>query len=395
MVKKYLKIELYNTDSGFNHYGISHLNIEGKLSVTEGYFPDNDTDTTFDNPKTEYNLTVGDKFYFLPGVSVPRIKLKDLASSHKIKTVKDINDATVIFTGRKTMHSVTDYVWHHAVPKEGLLSFLASAKENGNISDYEYEKLVPVISASIEDMLCTDYQTRRLLEDVCIPYYMNNIIVGSNKFVTINPDYSDLYHALQTKELYTEDALYPHLNGPDATIIDEGMYESISEMFKSSDNDNCTLAMEIMANCDYNESIAYLGLLFNSYGVKIYAMKSKNHVNFKSLMNYMGNSPSSPSMSKDDIVKSILDKGLLKAANAKILMDAFSHELGYGGNSRYFRIKSVCFSTDVDKALEAELTLQVKKDYVPETPQEQEEVIVEEPIEENEPTNTEFDPFEF
>lgn len=395
MVKKYLKIELYNTDTGFSHYGISHLNIEGKLSVTEGYFPDDDTDTTFDNAKTEYNLTVGDKFYFLPGVSVPRIKLKDLASSHKIKTVKDINDATVIFTGRKTMHSVTDYVWHHGVPKDGLLSFLASAKEHGNISDYEYEKLVPVISASIEDMLCTDYQTRRLLEDADIPYHMDNISMGSNKFITINPDYSDLYHALQTRELYTEDALYPHLNGPDATIIDEGMYESISEMFKSSDNDNCTLAMEIMANCDYNESIAYLGLLFNSYGGKIYAMKSKNHVNFKSLMNYMGNSASSPSMNKDEIVKSILDKGLLKAANAQILMDAFSHELSYGGNSKYFRIKSVCFSSDVDKALESELTIQVKKDYIPETPQEQEPVIVEEPIEENEPTNTEFDPFEF
>ena len=75
-------------------------------------------------------------------------------------------------------------------------------------------------------------------------------------------------------------------------------------------------------------------------------------------------------------------------------MDAFSYELGYQGNSKYFRIKSVCFNETVDKALEAELTLQVKKDYVQESVQE-EEVIVEEPIEENEPTNTEFDPFEF
>ena len=394
MVKKYLKIDLYNTDSGFNHYGISHLNIEGILSVTEGYFSDDDTDTTFDNAKTEYNLTVGDKFYFLPGVSVPRIKLKDLASSHKIKTVRDIQDATVIFTGKKTMHTMTEYNWQHTVNKDALLVFLASAKENGNITDYEYEKLVPVISSSTEDKLCTNYQTIRLTMDTDIPYRIESSQYdGSNKFVTIDPDYSDLYHAIQTRELYTEDALYPHLNGPDATIIDEGMYESISEMFRSSDNDNCTLAMEIMANCDYNESIAYLGLLFNLYGSKIYTMRSKNHVNFKSLMNYMGNSPSSPSMDKDEIVKSILDKGLLKAANAKILMDAFSHELGYGGNSKYFRIKSVCFSSAVDKALEAELTLQVKKDYVQESVQE--EVTVEEPIEENEPTDTEFDPFEF
>ena len=395
MVKAYLKIELYNTDTGFSNYGISHLNIEGTLSVTEGYFSDDNTDTTFDIVKTEYNLTVGDKFYFLPGVSVPRIKLKDLASSHKIKTVRDIQDATVIFTGKKTMHTMTEYNWQHIVNKDALLVFLASAKTNNNITDYEYEKLVSVISSSTEDKLCTNYQTIRLILDSDIPYHIESSQYdGSNKFVTIDPDYSDLYHAIQTRELYTEDALYPHLNGPDASIIDEGMYESISEMFRSSDNDNCTLAMEIMANCDYNESIAYLGLLFHSYGSKIYTMKSKNHVNFKSLMNYMGNTAGSPSMDKDDIVKSILDKGLLKAANAKILMDAFSYELGYQGNSKYFRIKSVCFNETVDKALEAELTLQVKKDYIQESVQE-EEVIVEEPIEENESTDTEFDPFEF
>jgi len=400
MVKTYLKIELYNTDTGFSNYGISHLNIEGRLSVTEGYFPDNDTDNTFDNAKTEYNLTVGDKFYFLPGVSVPRIKLKDLASSHKIKTVKDINDATVIFTGRKTMHSVTDYVWHHAVNKDALLVFLASAKTNNNITDYEYEKLVPVISSSTEDKLCTNYQTIRLILDTDIPYHIENSQYdGSNKFVTINPDYSDLYHALQTRELYTEDALYPHLNGPDATVIDEGMYESISEMFRSSDDDNCTLAMEIMANCDYNESIVYLGLLFNNYGYKIYNMRSKNHVNFKSLLNYMGNTSKDPSMEKDEIVRCILNKNLLTVDHMNVLSKEFANDIAQGGDSKYFRVKTICFSKEVDEALGLELTIQVKDDYVHESVQEVEEEEEdnksEEPIQEDEYTNTEFDPFEF
>ena len=394
MVKAYLKIELYNTDTGFSNYGISHLNIEGTLSVTEGYFPNDDRDSTFDNAKTEYDLTVGDKFYFLPGVSVPRIKLKDLASSHKIKTVRDIQDATVIFTGKKTMHTMTEYNWRHTVNKDALLVFLASAKTNNNITDYEYEKLVPVISSSTEDKLCTDYQTVRLILDSDIPYHIESSLVdGSNKFITINSDYSDLYHAIQTRGLYTEDALYPHLNGPDATIIDDGMYDSISEMFKSSDDDNCTLAMEIMANCDYNESIVYLGLLFNNYGYKIYNMRSKNHVNFKSLLNYMGNTAGSPSMNKDEIVTCILNKGLLKTSHMDILAKEFSKEIGRNGDSTHFKVKVISYSKEVDQALGIELTLQVKDDYVSEIVQE--EVIVEELIQENEHTNTEFDPFEF
>ena len=394
MVKAYLKIDLYNTDTGFSNYGISHLNIEGKLSVTEGYFSDDNPDTTFDNAKTEYDLTVGDKFYFLPGVSVPRIKLKDLASSHKIKTVRDIKDATVIFTGKKTMHTMTEYNWQHTVNKDALLVFLASAKTNNNITDYEYEKLVPIISSSTEDKLCTDYQTIRLILDTNIPYHIESSqYEGSTKFVTINSDYSDLYHAIQTRGLYIEDALYPHLNGPDATIIDDGMYDSISEMFKSSDDDNCTLAMEIMANCDYNESIVYLGLLFNNYGYKIYNMRSKNHVNFKSLLNYMGNTAGSPSMNKDEIVTCILNKGLLKTSHMDILAKEFSKEIGRNGDSTHFKVKVISYSKEVDQALGIELTLQVKDDYVPEIVQE--EVIVEELIQENEHTNTEFDTFEF
>ena len=395
MVKTYLKIDLYNTDTGFSNYGISHLNIEGKLSVTEGYFSDDNPDSTFDNAKTEYDLTVGDKFYFLPGVSVPRIKLKDLASSHKIKTVRDIQDATVIFTGKKTMHTMTEYNWRHTVNKDALLVLLASAKTNNNITDYEYEKLVPVISSSTEDKLCTDYQTIRLILDTDIPYHIESSqYEGSTKFVTINSDYSDLYHAIQTRGLYTEDALYPHLNGPDATIIDDGMYDSISEMFKSSDDDNCTLAMEIMANCDYNESIVYLGLLFNNYGYKIYNMRSKNHVNFKSLLNYMGNTAGSPSMDKDEIVTCILNKGLLKTSHMDILAKEFSKEIGRNGDSTHFKVKVISYSKEVDQALGIELTLQVKDDYVPEIVQEEKEV-VEELIQENEHTNTEFDTFEF
>ena len=70
MVKPHLKIELYNTDSGFSNYGASHLNIEGKISVIEGYFSRDVDDPTFMNLKTEYNLTAGDKFYFLPGAKV-------------------------------------------------------------------------------------------------------------------------------------------------------------------------------------------------------------------------------------------------------------------------------------------------------------------------------------
>jgi hypothetical protein len=48
------------------------------------------------------------------------------------------------------------------------------------------------------------------------------------------------------------------------------------------------LAMEIMANSKYVESLIYLELLFYRYAGRISDRHTKNHVNFKSLLGYLG-----------------------------------------------------------------------------------------------------------
>ena len=87
--------------------------------------------------------------------------------------------------------------------------------------------------------------------------------------------------------LCDEKDLLENLNGDDALVIGETEFEQLRQMFLSSDSDNHVLAMEIMANSNYSQSIFYLLRLFKDYNRKISDQRSRNHVNFKSLVSIM------------------------------------------------------------------------------------------------------------
>ena len=76
------------------------------------------------------------------------------------------------------------------------------------------------------------------------------------------------------------------VNGDEAVLIDLDTYQNLRNMFKSSDSDNHVMAMEIMANSNYLESLLYLEMLFFHHHQQIDYSRTKNHVNFKSLKNY-------------------------------------------------------------------------------------------------------------
>jgi hypothetical protein len=49
-----------------------------------------------------YTPAQGDTIYLMPGVNIPRAKLKDLALNQGIKVVRDSDKANVIITGKAT-----------------------------------------------------------------------------------------------------------------------------------------------------------------------------------------------------------------------------------------------------------------------------------------------------
>jgi hypothetical protein len=228
---------------------------------------------------------------------------------------------------------------------------------------------------------------------------------GSNKFIFIKSDSIKLFKDLAGKEFYAEDSLMDYINGPDAVVIDDQMFNTLSDMFKSDDRENWTLAMEIMANCDYKKSLLYLTLLFHDHGHRMDAISSRNHVNFKALTLYL-NISGGLGIDPDEVVDILIAKNGVRKENMDIVIKLFSSRINTYGSSRHFEAKSVGFSPEVDKILNEEMIHILKDDYqvkitesptylqpVDETPVQEEPIV--EPINDlDEPNSTSFNSFE-
>jgi hypothetical protein len=359
-MKDYLVIKVWDSGSYHMTDQLSDLRIEISIDVLTGAF---DMDALSFNIKHTYTPAQGDKFYFLPGVTVPRVKLKDLNATYKIRSVRDINEANVFFIGSKTNDVFTDYSWEHRVETEKLKEFIVAAHTKGHIDHYYYQKFLDAVEFYTNEEIIIDYNTRRLVFDKDLGFHISDSnFFGSDKFIKISPEQKELYEQIKDKELYSEESIYEYINGPDAVTIDQNMFEILGDMFKSSDTDNHVLAMEIMANSDYKSSILYLCFLLHDYHPTIENRRERTHVNFKSLLMYMGRTTGNVHLDKDQMVDLMINKKLLTKEYFFEMCNKFKGEI-MTYTSNHFKIKTVSSSKVVDEYLNEELIVQIKEDY--------------------------------
>jgi hypothetical protein len=348
-------------------YNTSILNFSLSLDLKIGDFNSNyNTPNLFGNISSNYEPKTNDKLYFGKYTTIPRVKLKNLTKDYKIKSTTDVNTANAIFVTTENIHKYTDTHWYYAVPTESIKQFFADAKENGHIDDYYLDKINSAFEFYTNENVAVNYHTRSILQQNGIPYKLTDVGMNSERLVTINDSDVENYKSIinATCPIYSESDLLKHLNGSEALAIEEDMYNSLCEMFDSSDNDNWTIAMEIMANSDFEDSVLYLGLLFNKYHNKMQSNKTRNHVNFKSLLALMGLRNGYFALHIDDIASKLKKHGKLTKENLDILLKHLGDNIIDGGNSAIFKIKTITVSDEYLEALNQNYTLTIVDDYV-------------------------------
>jgi hypothetical protein len=344
-------------------------------------------DTTFgteDNDQSGFTIsndnyvpTKGDKLYFLPGVNIPRVKMKDLTMEHGIKSVRNIDEATHIFAGRSTTHKITSNNWRYRMSTDHFKQMFETVKDK---MDMHYvQNVETALEFYQEECVYMDYSSSSEIRNE-YPFLEARKIEGlvasiktSRPFYAVDDSYRDYFPAVTTLTIYDEAELLKYINGPDAVIIDSVMFEQLSDMFKSSDNDNHILAMEIMANSNYIDSLLYLELLFKEYSGAMYHCHTKKHVNFKSLLGYL-NKDSYMSTNIDDIMTSLIDKGVLDTEKINVIMDRYAHEIEKHGSTDFFKVKSVTVNEETLALLNANYVYNKLEDFLPEGPVEEEVV---------------------
>ena len=360
MIKPILKLSSDTLSSG---YSIEEQDsITFNLDTLYGSF-DDDRELALDLVKTPYLPQKGDKIYFLPAVNVPRVKFKNVCLEYDIKTVRDATQANVFFGNSKSIHQMTDSTWQYKVSTETFLSFIEEIKHR--MDKYYYDNITTAFDFYENEFVAVSYNIMAVINNT-----MNSDVFTYSKYssrlLTVESDYISLYDHLQTVTIYDEATVIDILNGEDATIIDEQMYDQLSQMFSSSDTDNHVLAMEIMANSKYVESLVYLELLFHEHSYRISGSNTKTHVNFKSLVSYLDKNSRYLDTDIDDIAKSLINKGQFTTDKIEIVLKYLHNKISYSGDSKYFFVKTITVNPEYINLINSNYTYEIIPDYVPE-----------------------------
>ena len=362
--------------------------VDIKIETTNYFDPSIDT---FNINQNGYTPMKGDKLYFLPGVNIPRIKLKDLATKFGIRTVRDVSEANVIFGSSKTKDKMTGYTWKYKIPTTIVQLFFETYKND--LDTYQYSKLENALEFYEEESILCDWSTARTFTDNDLPQWnsysqqpqflsFNSSRNTSSEHVhEVNKDYIHLYDLIKGKEIIDESCLLDQLNGDDAVIIDADMFTQLTTMFNSSDDDNHILAMEILANSKYKESLLYIEMLFKNHSYSIGNCHTKNHVNFKSLLSYLGKANRYIDTNLDNIMESLISKKVLTKDKVDILLENYGHEINSRGDSIYFKVQTITVNEDTLSLLNENYNYKVIKDYEPSIVENLEEEELDEVIE--------------
>ena len=347
-------------------YDVEATNNELIMKVEPLYCADDKNNFLPINNK-DYIPTKGDRLYFLPGVNIPRVKLKDLSLQHGIKTVRDINQATHVFCGNNTKDKLVNSSWYYSMDTQ-LVRDIVENSEN-IMDDYYRENLRQALEFYTEDVVVIEYSSASTLRNSSLPaldIIKGNVLRSSNIYYTVDAEHKDLFPEILTLDLFSESKLLKHINGADAATLDDTMFLQISDMFQSSDQDNHIIAMEILANCNYIDSLLYIEMLFEKHSYQMSNCRTKNHVNFKSLISFLDKEKSYMGTSIDDVVDSLITKDVFDLEKVEVIMKHYGQEIADQGGTKYFEVKSITLNEEAAKLLNTNYVHETIADFIPE-----------------------------
>lgn len=280
--------------------GFSANNLKQNLYVEEDWVPD----------------PANNVLYFMSGCSVPRFKLKD-----RFKVTNKITKADTLFISDSVINDNPNIIVHKKMydMREFFTNYLSDGFE---VCLAKIEKFFLELIDAFKDSPTENYYKNQLVLFKSLmknksTFYVSEGLISKGyninygtRFKTVefyyvaNP-WSVKYSAKQspkinnqlfeipkdsdllnyTGEVYLQNEMLKHINGDDF-VIDFDKYKEFVTMAKAGE-ENLILCMELMANANFEKSFIYLLFLLSDFYQEISYLKEKDHVNFKSLVNFV------------------------------------------------------------------------------------------------------------
>jgi hypothetical protein len=358
MIKKVATFSTHYDGKKILNIYCKHLHIfnpNSKYSSPENYVRDKIKQISSDKDIDMQNC----KIHFLHHCTVPRNKIKDFCDANKIKVTRDVSKADYLIFSDQTISKSFDRNWYYKITTAEFINYLNSGRTHSRITNEQYDYILDEINNSeYKDKVLVDYSVMRFINDVIRDSSGVPTKLSSEGFYYSDDDkICEIINTLETNNFVHQDYILQKLNS--SNVIDEAVYKSLTSLLESTDESNQCIAMEIMANSDYNKSAYHLLLLFRDYQSKFFYSKFKNHVNFKALMNYFSVTLNRY-LSDDDIISKMKSKKLFTKKYYDLMSEEYVSRINQymeRGHFQFFGVKSkdVFFlNVDIDPEIETE-----------------------------------------
>ena len=367
-----------------------YITVAGGSLSTQLKYLVNSQDKLFHLTDIDYTPTKGDKICLLPGVQLPRTKLKAFNDEYGTKNVREANNADYIFASDKSFNEyfVNGSSWYYKMTKSDLDKLIPYFSSVLNVDPVDISDLKDIVEAhetlygEVECTVNYNWSTLNDLRDVIAKkkIELSSKCDDSITYHEIHSDFIEEVKFLKTQTIYDVSGLIASISAKNV-VIDYEMYGQLKNMLNSNDTDNHVLAMEIMANSNIVESLLFIEMLFKEHSYEMYNCHTRNHVNFKSLCSMINKERYRYSTELDDIVKSLINFNVLTTDKLNLLMRHYNAEIMQTGNSTYFHVKTITVADIVHQTVNENYTYTIVDDF--------EAVVTEEETVEEEVVNTE------
>jgi len=257
------------------------------LGASTGYSLSNDDLETIglDDLLTLDSSTIKDKsFYRYPDLNLPRQKVDLLKEKYNIKVTRNVDKADYTIISKKYLNKIITHSWNSHYNKSVVYEFLAQIKAKDLLSDCALNFFRGLLQDTEQDSMFevkinTYYQSWNATPNAVLDAWLDTVKGVADKYFQDYGSGRSLMvglcgSAARSKDVEVYQSMLSNasrmvLDETMIEIIDEGLavisndqYDDIEKMVVSSNIDDRSLAVEMLANCNVNKSFDVVSGLY-------------------------------------------------------------------------------------------------------------------------------------
>jgi hypothetical protein len=280
----------------------------------------------------------------LPHLTLSRDKLSMLQEKCDFKITRDINKADVVIVGRKTIEKMTNTHWSSILElTTDNLDRLTKTINNSKIKQEHKEIMINTLNDLEVDSYITFNGYRGYYSNATaytdLEDNLDKVLCERerNYVVYVPNEMKVSYDELTNGHTFMSDDYLNRLCTEDSVVLDKEAFKSVHKLITSTDKENVSVGLTMMANCNEEKSKTYLALLFAFDSEEMKNSKVWTQVNFKQLKKryekYINITLSQWGNAYDHIIKTMCDDECLTMFASRVIANTMFKRVlsGYSG----------------------------------------------------------------